>query len=1094
MTSTESQPLPILKIEGPPGSGKTRELAREACRLIVAEGIPQSSLLILGMTPANRKRLAYYLRQEAESAGLAQISVPLLTLEDWLLGLLSDGDPVSLLDGASPQSPQLLQDVDARVLLHNILRANTPPGHPLHHATRQVSASRLFFEAIRQLQLKGISPDQVLALAQPPLSEESRLPLLAEVYAYFQRETQAIGLISHADLANRALHRLLSMSSGDKQPENSSIQWPKVILIDEAQELSEAHHRILAALPSRLVLAGHDQLSIRSFRGAAPELFQALPLHDARPVAYLNLQACLRGNEAILSLLNGFLPNPIWETQVPEREQLEQQVKFGFYADPQQEAQGIADLLADFVSSGRVEERPARWNDCVVLLRSAHYRQHLIQAFLEKGVPFRHERISEETVRVQQGLYDLFTVLEHWESLRLDSALLLDSTALKAHLVVSDLPMSLLEREYLLQQNTRHLSRWLEMALAERDAAGDLRHLQAPTGSELSDSLLLRLANGDACTLSVRDAYGWLISLYDAYLQEGCAVALVVALLQFLGCATADAQTLTALEGFQENLQRLQRNYRMVFNNRLPIRDILAVFQELWDASDAVTDAPTDAVCLLSIHQVQGETFPLAVIPFLVSEEFPYVREMPELLSSSEQQVVGMAIYSGIQETEEVRLLSVGMSRASEKLILSCHRQNEDAVVIPSPFYVKLLAQKRLLLEDEASSHICRCENTVVTNPQDCEVDFCPLASRIFLQSEPLVLEDEQYGRYIGESSWARLGKMAPEPLFEAGEMLELSASSIKTYMQCPRQFYYRHLLRLPQPGNQAASLGILIHRVMELFNRQAGQFPYMAERLKALAEKLFVFQDDLESFYEAGFNEKDLREMLSLSRLTLSAMRQRLLDTIDDLARKGYFDRYGTLKRVEPEKRLDGIVLEGLAGCRISGSMDAVVQLADGKWEIVDYKTFRNAYKANWDTCERHFRQTLEPLPDDEELTHAERFGGKLSAQYPKDYQLPLYYLACRQNPDYAEQLRSVSMQIMRPAFADKPEQGSIRLEITANEIEAKKEQMLADIQRYIVSPIRECASFATAPNPSACGSCGYFGICEAAEDADDEAGGGVE
>jgi len=1080
MTSTEFQSLSILKIEGPPGSGKTRELAREACRLIVAEGIPQSGLLILGMTPANRRRLAYYLLQEAESAGLNQISVPLLTLEEWLLGLLSDGGPAP---------PQLLQDVDARVLLHNIFRENTPPGHPLHHAIRQNSASRLFFELIRQLQLKDIGPEQVLALTHPPLTEESRLPLLAQVYARFQEETRAVGMVCHADLANRALQRILRLMSGGNLPENVPIQWPSVILIDEAQELSEVHHRILVALPSRLVLAGHDQLSIRSFRGANPELFQALLLHGARPVTYVNLQACLRGNESILSLLNGFLPNPIWETQAPEREQLAQQVKFGFYADPQQEAQGIADLLADFVSSGRVAERPARWNDCVVLLRSAHYRQHLVHAFLEKGIPFRHERISEETARFQQGLYDLLNVLEHWQTLQLDAVLLLDSTALKAHLV-SDLPMSLLEREYLFQQNARHLLRWLETALAEQDAAGDLRHLQTPTGSEPSDSLLLGLANRDACTTPVRNAYGWLVDLYVAYLKDGCAVALAASWLQFTGSA-ADIQTLDAVEGFQANLQRLQRNYQAVFGQCLPMRDILAGFQELWDASDAVTEAPLDVVRLLSIHQVQGETFPMVVIPFLVSEEFPYTREMPELLPSSVQEALGVSASSEIQEAEEARLLSVGMSRASEKLILSCHKQNEDAAVIPSPFYVKLLAQKRLLLEGAASSHICRCENAVVMNPQDCEVDFCPLISRISPQSEPLEPENELYGRYVGESSWAKLGKMVTEPLFEAEEILELSASSIKTYMQCPRQFYYRHLLRLPQPGSQAASLGTLVHRVMELFNRQAGQFPYTVERLKQLAEKLFVFQDDLESFYEAGFNEKDLREIRLLSRLTLSAMRQRLLETIDDLARKGYFDRYGTLKRVEPEKRLEGIVLEGLSGCRISGSMDAVVQLSDGTWEIVDYKTFRNAYKANWDTCERHFLQTLEPLPDDEDLTHAERFGSKLSAQYPKDYQLPLYYLACRQNPDYAERLRSVSMQIMRPAFADKPEQGSIRLEISAEEIEAKKSQMLADIQRYIVSPIRECASFAAAPTPATCGSCGYFGICEAAEDVGDETGG---
>jgi ATP-dependent exoDNAse (exonuclease V) beta subunit len=552
---------------------------------------------------------------------------------------------------------------------------------------------------------------------------------------------------------------------------------------------------------------------------------------------------------------------------------------------------------------------------------------------------------------------------------------------------------------------------------------------------------------------------------HQAYQRQPDLTGLLTSVTEQLQARMAETGELQdisdGLIGFSRNLYRLDSYYRKSFSVPLPISELLNVFPSLWEGIESRLDGHSGGngrVRLQSIHQMQGLEAPFVFIPFLVSEEFPLTREVPELLSAAEQALLGVDLAYRIDEEEEARLLAVGMSRASRKIVLSCHQSDASHPVLPSAFYQQLReARSELLGVPLESDHRTQDEQTGV-------------------ESET----DDAFTRYTGSSLWANLDKQAAEPLFEAEETAYLSASSIKTYMACPRQFYYKHLLRLPQPGSEAATLGSLVHRLMEVFNRQADQLPYTAETLRRLAETLFEFDTQPEIFAVAGFQEDDRRVLKRMSHLALANLKQRLLEAVADLERKEYFTRYGNLKAVEAEQALDSFTLEGIERCRFSGILDAMIQLEDGSWEIVDYKTFRSAYGTGLDTCDKHFRGTLDPLPDDEALDHDARFGAKLSVAYPKDYQLPLYYLACRQNPRYGEQLRAAALQIIRPPFPDNPNQGSIRLALAGQDIEACQEQMLSDINRFIVEPILGSEIFEVNGSGSACGNCGYFGICD--------------
>ena len=103
----------------------------------------------------------------------------------------------------------------------------------------------MFFSLIRQLQMKRITPETLKTLARQAGGADSRLPLLAEAYTRFQAQTADRRLLCHADLLNRAVDALDSSAE--------SVAWLTsrfdMLVVDEAQELSETHHRFLSRLP-----------------------------------------------------------------------------------------------------------------------------------------------------------------------------------------------------------------------------------------------------------------------------------------------------------------------------------------------------------------------------------------------------------------------------------------------------------------------------------------------------------------------------------------------------------------------------------------------------------------------------------------------------------------------------------------------------------------------------------------------------------------------------------------------------------------------------------------------------------------------------
>jgi CRISPR/Cas system-associated exonuclease Cas4 (RecB family) len=347
---------------------------------------------------------------------------------------------------------------------------------------------------------------------------------------------------------------------------------------------------------------------------------------------------------------------------------------------------------------------------------------------------------------------------------------------------------------------------------------------------------------------------------------------------------------------------------------------------------------------------------------------------------------------------------------------------------------------------------------------------------------DAVIPESRPLTAYMGQSAWAQSPRQPLEPIFQPDEKMPLSPSALSTFFQCPRRYYFEKLVGLRSETTPEAGMGTLIHKLMEVFNKQCRPETHTVSELTRLAERLFDLDET------AGFDAKTLAEVSELSALTRVELKRRLLAALTDLNEKGYFQE--PIRSVVPEKGYDNLEIEPLGPCQVTVRMDALLERPDGTWDLVDYKFYgpnqHNLKSADPNKLAERILSALEPLPEGE-LSHGERF--KSTDAKPRNPQLPLYYLTTQQDPDFKGKIRSTWLQIIRPPFPDNSAQGAIRLAVTSEQLDAGLDQWVSDIRQYVVEPT--VAATVLPVNPARhCTSCSFLAVCEAAGNDGEEEG----
>jgi putative RecB family exonuclease len=162
-------------------------------------------------------------------------------------------------------------------------------------------------------------------------------------------------------------------------------------------------------------------------------------------------------------------------------------------------------------------------------------------------------------------------------------------------------------------------------------------------------------------------------------------------------------------------------------------------------------------------------------------------------------------------------------------------------------------------------------------------------------------------------------------------QLIKLSASSVKTYDQCPRKYFFNYIERAPKKEWPHFDLGNLCHKTLEFFH---------------------------ETCMEQKVAKKDYAKLMGKSfakaRKAFPKMKDELIKEAKDLLSATYLDADGNKKtgylgmiKKEGIPDVQGVETDFKFNINkkvlIRGFLDRVDVMKDGRFHIIDYKTTKN-------------------------------------------------------------------------------------------------------------------------------------------------------
>jgi len=169
------------------------------------------------------------------------------------------------------------------------------------------------------------------------------------------------------------------------------------------------------------------------------------------------------------------------------------------------------------------------------------------------------------------------------------------------------------------------------------------------------------------------------------------------------------------------------------------------------------------------------------------------------------------------------------------------------------------------------------------------------------------------------------------------------SPSSINTYNQCPRKYYFNYIMRMPMKGNINMIKGKAVHTVLENFFDQFMpddlDYENAEQKFNKMLFELFskTWKENEWELKKVGVNEADaaiaINECVDMLHLWSKVFLRRMKDT-----EKPFKEAFNTLRPKLKEKYL-------LSNSHAVHGYADVIENIDGKIRVMDYKTSTFAY-----------------------------------------------------------------------------------------------------------------------------------------------------
>jgi DNA helicase II / ATP-dependent DNA helicase PcrA len=656
------------------------------------------------------------------------------------------------------------------------------------------------------------------------------------------------------------------------------------ILVDEYQDTSGTQNRLISLLISfwdrpNVFVVGDDDQSIYRFQGAnvenmldfaqqyAKDLLTVVLTDNYRstqPILDISRALIERNQERLVTQIPGLSKNLV--ASHPRTRLLQYPPRLKEYLSPRQEMTGITfqveKLLAEGVLPGRV----------AIIYKENKYGEELSRFLQLKNIPvFSKRNLDLFSVPLIQQILLLLRYLwaEHDAPYGGDE-MLFEILHFKffgiAPIEIAKLSVEVADRQF---GDQRTSIRRLLYEKANRPAR-DLFDQSLPEPLKKASRTLEKLI-GDVSNLTLQ-------GLFENCIRDTGILASIIISSDKIWLM----QVLTALFEFIKEESR--RDPDLGLEQLIQIVDLMkANGLPLPLVKVAGSDK---AVNLLTVHGSKGLEFEYVFFAGANAATWEKKRKpfggykYPDNLFSS-----GGKDESGSEELR--RLFYVALTRVELHLSISYSRYRDDGKELePSMFIAEIMDQYELSFEK-------------VSIPMEEQAVFDALPFGDAIAPEIQAAEEDLVGRML--------------------EKFVMNVTALNNYLNCPLEFYYRNLIRIPSPKNEATEFGSAVHHALQRLFEKMKEDPQ--ERFPSRAELLTDFE-----WYMRRHREIFTRE----------AFARRMEYGLEVLA--NYYDKYIMQwnKIVAVERNIRNVIVRGVP---LKGKLDKL-EFQGKEVNVVDYKT----------------------------------------------------------------------------------------------------------------------------------------------------------
>jgi DNA helicase-2/ATP-dependent DNA helicase PcrA len=884
---------PMLVVAGA-GTGKTTVLARRIAHLIQSEAARPDEILAVTYTRNTAAELISRVAAILHPPTNPQASLyPEIDRQQAVRRLMRSGLQAHtfhsycyrLLQEAGTKF-QLLDDKDLFVLLrrrigdlklHHYIKAATP-GKFLQDLLKFFSSCHDELRSPHDYDtyLTGLERGEI-ALPRMAKSKDAaamsdedilgRCREVAHAFRFAEKMLQDEGLGTFGHIMTRAVDVLMRRKSVLERAQKRA----RFILIDEFQDSNMAQIKLaslLAGDEANVFAVGDPDQAIYQFRGATSGAFdQFLRTFGTERVKRVTMSAnrrstppvlgcafeAIKCNPAIVNLDRDWQRLPLTCARLEREPQLAVAQPVQALAPKDHDHEAI--VVADTIQAMRRQNPDFSYGSVAVLYRSHFNREKIVAELTRRGIPIK---VKGADLFQTPELRDALAVLR-----------LMDASHPVALFRVAALPQFEIDPEKFRA----------ELALLGRDFSAEAALEKVPGGPEVLRTIRQAQEELAAASNELTAAMG--IAQRAFQLPESMPLR---RLSDFATRWCTKPEQIIGKGTLHDFLEYLA-----------PFHEAGGALVEETDEDDPVAalapaevgNATTEeAVQLMTVHAAKGLEFPCVFVVRAVSPGFPALYkeslvEFPQQLRSVPDDCDPKTLH----EQEERRLFYVAMTRAMDELYL-CGKvgKQKHQPAPPSGYIRELVALSRGQLKDRIEFHV---------------IDPAPI-DQIHAAAEP----------ELNISQWTML------PPRQNGRTLELSASAIQQYENCPLAYKLRYDWRLPEDASAALQFGNAMHVALKAYfdGMHAGRTPDEATLIACF----------LDEFTKAKINEPLQREMYEKSgREQLAA-----------LVQSSFAHPAGEIVETERQFKVQ------IEGACVKGRWDRLDRLANGEVAIVDYKT----------------------------------------------------------------------------------------------------------------------------------------------------------